>query len=77
MVLPSLLGVHNGIGVLMQADSPWLQVIHCFNHRLELAIKDASKNDNFNKIDERLMKVYYLYQKSPKLLLELKRIAEA
>ena len=61
----------------MQADSPWLQVIHCFNHRFELAIKDASKNDNFNKIDERLTKVYYLYQKSPKRLLELKRIAEA
>ena len=69
--------MHNGVGVLMQADSPWLQVIHCFNHCFELAIKDASKNDNFNKIDERLTKVYYLYQKSPKRLLELKRIAEA
>ena len=33
--------VHNGVGVLMQADLPWLQVIHCFNHRLELSIKDA------------------------------------
>ena len=70
-------GVHNGVGVLMHADSPWLQVIHCFNHHLELAIKDAFKNDNFNKIDEMLMKFYYLYQKSPKLLQELKHIAEA
>ena len=43
----------------------------------ELAIKDAFKNDNFNKIDEMLMKFYYLYQKSPKRLRELKRIAEA
>ena len=58
--------VHNGVGVLMQADLPWLQVIHCFNHCLELAIKDAFQNDNFNKIDEMLMKFYYLYQKSPK-----------
>ena len=70
-------GVHNGVGVLMHVDSPWLQVIHCFNHHLELAIKDAFKNDNFNKIDEMLMKFYYFYQKSPKLLQELKHIAEA
>ena len=70
-------GVHNGVGVLMQADSPWLQVIHCFNHRLELAIKDDFKNDNFNKIDEMLMRFYYLYKKFPKRLPELKRIAEA
>ena len=70
-------GVHNGGGVLMQADSPWLQVIHCFNHHLELAIKDAFKNDNFDKIDEMLMKFYYLYQKSPKRLQELKHVVEA
>ena len=60
-------GVHNGVGVLIQADSPWLQVIHCFNH-LELAVKDAFKNKNFNKIVEMLMKFYYLYQKSSKHL---------
>ena len=48
-----------------------------FNHRLELAVKDAFKNDNFNEIDQMLMKFYYLYQKSPKRLQELKRIAEA
>ena len=53
-------GVHNGVGVLMQADSPWLPVIHCFNHHLELTIKDAFKNNNFNKIDEMLKKFYYL-----------------
>ena len=70
-------GVHNRVGVLMQADSPWLQVIQCFNHRLELAIKDAFKDENFNKIDDMLVKFYYLYQKSPKRLQELKRIAEA
>ena len=70
-------GVHNSVGVWTQADLPWLQVIHYFNYRLELAIKDAFKNDNFNKIDETLMNFYYLYQKSPKRLRELKHIAEA
>ena len=63
-------GLHNGVGVLMQADWPWLQVIHCFNHCFELAIKDAFKNHSCNKIDEMLMKFYYLYQKSPKRLRE-------
>ena len=61
-------GVHNGVGVLMQADSPWLKVIRCFNHHLHLAINDAFKNNNFNNIDEMLMKFYYLYKKSPKSL---------
>ena len=69
-------GLHNGVGVLMQADWSWLQVIHCFNQLLELAIKDALKNGNFNKTDEMLMKFYYLYQKSLKHLQELQRIAE-
>ena len=61
-------GVHNGVGVLIQADLPCLQVIHCFNHCLEFTIKDAFKNNNFNKIDEILMKFYYLLKKSPKPL---------
>ena len=77
MVLPSILGCIMVFRVLMQADSPWLQVIHCFNHRLELAIKDAFKSNNFNKVDEMLRKFYCLYQKSPKRLRELKCIAEA
>ena len=25
-------GIHNGVGALMKKESPWLQVIHCFNH---------------------------------------------
>ena len=58
-------GVHNGVGVLIQADLSCLQVIHCFNHRLEFSIKDAFKNNNFN---EMLMKFYYLLKKSPKPL---------
>ena len=30
-------GVHNRVGVLVQTDLPWLQVMHFFNHGLELA----------------------------------------
>ena len=68
---------HHGVGILVKESSPWLQVIHCFNHRLELSVKDAFKTDTFVKIDEMLMKLYYLYQKWPKWLRELKHTSEA
>ena len=53
----------------MVAGHTLLQIIH---HRLELSIKDAHKTDTFVKIDEMLMKLNYLYQKSPKGLCKLK-----
>ena len=31
-------GIHRGLGALLKQQSPWLQVIHCFNHRIELAL---------------------------------------
>ena len=61
----------------MKKSSPWLQVIHCFNNRPELSRKDAFTTDSFVKIYQMLMKLYYFYQKSPKRLLELKRMSEA
>ena len=69
-------GIHGGLGVLIKENSPWVQVIHCFNHRLEFAIKDAFKNTAFTKIDEMLNELYKLYQYSSKRLRELKRFAE-
>ena len=68
-------GIHRGLGALLKQRSPWLQVIHCFNHRVELALKDAFSTTSFSKIDEMLMKLYYLYQKSPKRLRELRQLA--
>ena len=70
-------GVYHGVGALMKESYPWLQVIYCFSYRLELSIKDAFQTDAFVKIDEMLMKMYYLYQKSPKRVRELKRMSEA
>ena len=29
------LGKHKGMGKLLKEKSPWIQVIHCFNHRVE------------------------------------------
>ena len=37
------MGSINGLAAKLRNESPWLLTIHCFNHRLELAIKDAFK----------------------------------
>ena len=46
----------------------------CLAHRLELAIKDALKATYFDKIDEMLLRLYLLYEKSPKKCRELEEI---
>ena len=71
------MGIHGGLGVLLKELSPWLMVVHCFNHRLELAIKDAFKHTAFNNIDEMLAVLYKLYKTSAKRQRELQRFGEA
>ena len=46
----------------------------CLAHRLELAIKDALTGTFFDSLDEMLLRLYYLYQKSPKKCRELERV---
>ena len=71
------MGKHSGENVLVQSEAPWVDIVHCFNHRLELAIKDAFNESAFySNIDEMLSKLYWLYQKSPKRLTELKELSE-
>ena len=51
-----------GIAKLLKELLPWLEVVHCFNHRLKLTLKDVFQDiKSFQMIDEVLMKVYYLY----------------
>ena len=38
----------------------------CVAHRLELALKDSFKETFFSSIDDILLKMFYLYEKSPK-----------
>ena len=56
-------GMHRGLGVKIKEDVAWLMVVHCFSHRLELAIKDAINRTFFDEIDAMLIKIYYLYKK--------------
>ena len=68
-------GIHKGLAQLCES-SPCLNVVHCFNHLFELAIKDAFKATFFEDIDTLLNKLYYLYRKSPKRLRKLCEFSE-
>ena len=40
-----MLGSKAGVGALLRREQPCLISIHCMAHRLELALKDASKKN--------------------------------
>ncbi len=54
--------------------SPWIVCFWCLAHRLELSLQDALKNTFFNTIDDLLLRLYYLYQNSPKKCRELEDV---
>ena len=58
------------------AQLTWLYWAWCFAHKLELACKDALSSSLFHSIDEMLLKLYYVYAKSPKKSKELCEIVE-
>lgn len=60
-----------GVRGLIQSDRPWVITVWCLAHRLELALKDALSKTYFSVVDEFLLRLYYLYHKSPKKCKEL------
>ena len=64
----------NGVKGLIQS---WVVTVWYFAHRLELAIKDALKSTYFSDVDDFLLRVYYLYSKSPKKCKELEDVVSA
>ena len=50
--------MHRGLGVKLKEDVLWLMLVHCFNHHLEPAIKDALNGALLDKIDVMLRKMY-------------------
>ena len=50
---------------------------YSFNHHIKLALKDAFDTSPFGGIDNMLMKLHYLYVKSPKRNRELKELSKA
>lgn len=67
-------GNKSGVKALLSEKAPWLIFQWCVAHRLELALKDALHNSYFKKVDNMLLRLFYLYHKSPKKLFELKSV---
>ena len=65
-----------GLKGYLQQAAPWIEVFWCLAHRLELALKDALNDTLFKSIDEMLLRVYYVYKKSPKKCRELEGVIE-
>ena len=66
------IGVHTGMKSKLQSIFSWLFWGWCFSHRLELACKDSFTSSLFKEISEMLLRLYYLYKKSPRNLMNLK-----
>ena len=61
-------GEKEGVKAILQKEYPWFLFVCCIAHRLELALKDAFNNTYFKEVDDCLLRLYYLYEKSPKRL---------
>ena len=51
---------------------PLIAFVWCMTQRLVLAIQDTLKDTFFVVVDGMISRIFYLYQKSPKKLKELK-----
>ena len=71
------MGKYTGLAARLKELAPWITAVHCFSHRLELAAADAFNATFFSQLDEMLRQLFSLYQKSPKRLRELRKLAEA
>ena len=69
-------GGQNGLRGQMQRALPWLFWSWCYAHRLELACKDAFTSSLFSSVQEMLLRLYYLYEKSSKKFSDLACIVE-
>ena len=59
---------------MVEQELGWMFWMWCLAHRLELAMKDALNHMFFKSIHEMLLRLYYLYEKSPKKCRELEGI---
>ena len=57
-------GRRTGLMKRLSDSRPWLVTIHCVNHRVELAVKDALNATTFKGVDDTYVQVYYLLKNS-------------
>lgn len=67
-------GEKEGIIGILRGRQPWVIYVWCVAHRLELSLKDALQSTVFDDIDEILLRLYYLYENSPKKLRQLREL---
>ena len=70
-------GKRGGLLAKLRIDMPWIIGIHCANHGLELAVKDACKGTPFDDICTLLSYIHSVYERSPKRLVALKDLGAA
>ena len=70
------IGQHHSMRAQLQGSLNWLFWAWCFAHCLELASKDGLQSSLFSEVEEMLLRLYYLYKKSPKKTRELESIVE-
>ena len=69
-------GQHNSMRAKLQDALQWMFWAWCYALRLELASKNGLISKLFKEIEEMLLRLYYLYEKSPKKTRELASIVE-
>ena len=71
-------GMYNGLISKLKETRPWLLSVHCANHRVELAIKDAILKDSyFTDIDDFYQTNFYLLRNSGSLKSQIEKAAGA
>lgn len=57
---------NSGMKGKIQTALPWITWSWCYAHRLELACKNALTSTVFKDVEEMLLRLYYIYERSPK-----------
>ena len=60
-----------------RVDRSWLAGVHCFSHRLELAVRDAFLASYYTQLFAVFTQLYCMYNNTPKRLRELVALASA
>jgi len=72
------IGRNNSVATRLREGRPYVLLVHCIAHRLELGVLTAIKdNAMLTMVQDMLKKVHKHYHYSPKALRELKAVAEA